>query len=344
MKVILATDTDRERWDEYLDSKPFIAPLNRFGWKAVLERSYRVRTRFLIAANRDGEVCGVLPTYAVRGVTGVPRSYSLRFGLVANNDAVASALISELGQQCQEENIESILVTSGYTSFRTPLSVNRKTTLTMELQRTAEDEWEALRSKTRNMIRKSSANGLVVERGIHNLARFYDTYCETMLPKRIPLLNLDFFATVAEVLGDRSELIVAKKDQRVIGGIFVLFGNDIAIYPWQCSLPEFQKFAPNQLLIWEAIKSCIQRRTFRLDMGESTLGGSTYLFKKNFGGTDHDVYYYSMESSRTKSRRRSIQQAAAFVGSRIPGVLIERSPDLVRRSVGRWMKSRGRIV
>ena len=348
MKVRLATEADSRRWDEYLDSAPSNAPLNRYAWKEVLERSYGVRVRFLIASNDGGDICGVLPTYSTGDFVGTTRVYSLRFGLVADSDDVANALLSHLSDLCEENGAASTLVTSGYTRRDTQLQEIRKTTILMDLAQSEEAEWKSLRDKSRNMIRKGCASNLVAEKGFHNLQDFYDIYCAVMLRKGIPIQSLHFFRTVVETLRAQSELIVAKRDDRVIGGLLILFGKDVAIYPWQCSLPESQQYATNQFLLWEAIKACLQRRMLKLDMGECVEGGSVYLFKKNFGGRPQDIYYYAGEPpGRAGNGRRSKParaRALGYLNSQIGRMLTQRSPLWLRRKAGPRVRSRGRIL
>ena len=348
MKIRLATEADSWLWDEYLDSAPSNAPLNRYAWKEILECSYGVRTRFLIASSDGGDICGVLPTYSTGDFVGTTRVYSLRFGLVADSDDIAKVLLSHLSDLRGENGAASTLVTSGYTKRDTLLQEITKTTVVMDLAESEEAEWRSLRDKTRNMIRKGCASDLVAERGFHNIRAFYDIYCAVMLQKGIPIQSLRFFRTVVETLRAQSELIVAKRDDRVIGGLLILFGKEVAIYPWQCSLPESQQYATNQFLLWEAIKACLQRGIFKLDMGECTEGGSVYRFKKNFGGRSQDIYYYAGEPpGRAGNGRRSKParaRALGYLNSQIGRTLSQRSPHWLRRRVGPLVRARGRIL
>ena len=348
MKVGLTTEADSRRWDVYLDSAPSTAPLNRYAWKEILERSYEVTTQFLIASNDEGAICGVLPTYATGDFVGTTRVYSLRFGLVADDDGVAKVLLSHLNDLWAESGAASALVTSGYTRRDTPLQEISKTTMMMDIAESEEAEWNSLKDKTRNMIRKGCARNMVAERGFHNLQDFYDIYCAVMLQKGIPIQSLQFFRTVVETLRAQSELIVAKRDDRVIGGLLVLFGKEVAIYPWQCSLPESQQYATNQFLLWETIKSCLQRGIPKLDMGECVEGGSVYFFKKNFGGRPQQVYYYADEPLRRSGNGRRSKptraRALGYLNSQIGLTLTQRSPLWLRRQAGPWVRARGRIL
>jgi hypothetical protein len=161
-------------WDAYLDSIPGNLPLNRYAWRAILQRSYRVETYFFMALDDTGDVCGVLPTYATCDFWGNTRIYSTRFGLVADDDGVANMLLSHLTNFCAENGIVSALVTSGSTRRQTSYHETSKITMAMDLCEDENAEWRALRAKTRNMIRKAQRSDLIAERGPHNLDAVYD--------------------------------------------------------------------------------------------------------------------------------------------------------------------------
>jgi len=343
MKIRLAKDADSKSWDRCLDKFPSQPPLNRYGWKAILEDSYRVKAPFFIASDQKGEACGILPTYITKDLKGKRRLYSLRFGLIADNRAILNELVSKVKNYCEENKIASNLVTSGYQRIDSGFRSIAKKTLIMELSKDEESTWRSLRDKTRNMIRKAIKSNLIAERGFHHLKEFYDIYTINMLEKGIPIHSYRFFVNISKRLKENAELIIARKNHKIVAGTLVFFSKDIAIYPFQASLPDALKFAPNDFLIWESIKSCLQRRVFRLDMGESKEGGSVYRFKANFGGRPQDVYYYTTDAEAQPSYpgRSSIISKPTFSFNR--GIS---SPLLLylRKKILLWMKVKGRII
>lgn len=348
VKVASTADADRHAWDTYVAGVPMNLPMNRYAWKEVLERSYGVKTLFLAAEDEDGQVCGVLPTYMTTGFNGTEGVFSLKGGLLAENDEASAALVSYLEGFCRERRVSSCLLTSGYVERRTPYQSTLRNTMVMDLAEDEEAQWGALRSRSRRMIRKGTASGLVAERGFHNLHQFYDIYVALMLDKKIRVHARRFFAQVAESIGSESELIVAKKDGEVVGGIFLLFGAGIATYPWVCSRPDSLALSPNQFLLWEAIRSCLARGIFTLDMGECTIGGGVYQFKKTFGGRPRDVHYYQSPPGYWANGRKSGpatgRRLTGVVAARIASKLANSSPAWARRRVGPWMRAKGRIV
>jgi hypothetical protein len=110
VKVASTADADRHAWDAYVAGVPMNLPMNRYAWKEVLERSYGVKTLFLAAEDEDGQVCGVLPTYMTTGFNGTEGVFSLKGGLLAENDEAPSTWFKLL--------IGAPVVTSGPLSGR----------------------------------------------------------------------------------------------------------------------------------------------------------------------------------------------------------------------------------
>lgn len=347
LAVRFATDADAHRWDAYLDRVPLSSPLCRYGWLKVLERSYGVTTLGFIAEDGEGSIVGLLPAYVVSDFRGRNWLYSLKFGLVADDGEAARQLMDGEQGYCSQHGIARGLIHAGYSDLDTPFAQIKKNTLALEVEDSEKAEWESLRSKTRNMIRKARQNDLVVERGFDNLPDFYDIYCTDMLDKGLGIHPFSFFQAIAYELSDDSELIVARHDGRAIAGILVAFAKDAATYPFNVSLKDSHQYAPNSLLLWEALMACVERGVSLLDMGESGEGSSVYRFKKNFGGTPRDVFYYVTEAPPMRNGIDLDFLRGVVIGlpmSHAARMVSTRGPRWVRRRVNPWVRSKGRIL
>ena len=62
MKVVYAkSDTEGERWEEFVYSSPAATCYHRWNWKQVIERSFGWPTYYLVAEDEEGRVAGLLP-------------------------------------------------------------------------------------------------------------------------------------------------------------------------------------------------------------------------------------------------------------------------------------------
>lgn len=345
VKVKLAEENDRQLWEAYLDKFPSNPSLNRYVWKEILEKSYKVETFFFVAWDDKSDICGVLPAYAVRDFRGRKRLYSLKFGLIADSNDIKSKLLDCLKTFCRKNDIVSNSVTSGYQKIPVHFKETIKKTIVLDLADNEEATWESLRDKTRNMIRKARKSGLTIERGFSNLKKFYDIYVMNMLTKDVPIHSYKFFNNICEKKKDNVELIVANINGKVIAGILILFSKNIATYPFQVSLNDYRKYAPNQLLIWEAMRVCIKKGIFTLDMGESKEGGGVYLSKINFGGNPCNIYYYNTFASQKENHDNNMRKSARILSAvRLVNSLFKNSPFWLKKKIGLWIKTKGKFI
>lgn len=329
MNIRLATDVDRNRWNAYADSSD-TPPLARYEWRNILEKTYSVATYFFIAQDEQGVVKGICPTYVSKLWGGKSMLYSLRFGLLADDETIRAVLLSHIQQFCYENQIASYLVTSGYVDSISNARI--KKTIIMKIADEEEELWNSLRNKTRNMIRKAQHAGIHIKRGFENLEEFYRVYVQRMLEKGVPIHRLDFFTNIVKALPDNAELLCAMHERRLVGGLLLLIGKKTSIYPYQASLREGEQLASNQLLIWEAMRYCRERGIAALDMGESTEGSTVYQSKINFGGKPKEVYYYHTIGEPASS-------PLPFVSKMFPYL-----PSVLKTKVGIWLKKQGRLL
>lgn len=341
MIIRLATRENSAAWDGYLDKFPGIPPMNRYAWKGILEDTYRVKTYFFIAVDEHGKVAGILPSYITTDLRNRPNLYSLRFGVVAEDKACYAGLLDFIKDFCAQKRIANDLTASGYNKIDTDYQETVKKTIVLKVPRTEEEMWRSLRDKTRNMIRKAQKSGLAAERGFRGLKEFYDLYAVNMLKKGIPIHRFEFFRNIADAMPDNASLITAKKDDKVIGGIFILHSKTSAIYPFQSSASDMRAHAPNSFLVWEAEKMCLEKGIPVLDMGESSEGGSVYDFKVNFGGVPRDVYYYTTFSHKGE---RAEPENSRKVRPSVTGRILTAIPFFMRKQAGLWLKTKGRII
>src|SRR3989338_8904241 len=204
-------------------------------------------------------------------------------------------------------------------------SAQVKKTVVMELASSADEMWKGLRNKTRNMLRKAKNAGLTIECGFENLDAFYRIYARRMLEKKVPIHSIGFFKHVAKELDGCTQLLVATHNGVPVGGMLLLMGTHTALYPYQSSTSEGERYGANQLLVWEAMRFCLARDITTLDMGESKEGGSVYQSKINFGGISKDLYYYTFQDGHSSKF------------SELPGFIFAHVPVRIRGTIGPWI-------
>lgn len=133
------------------------------------------------------------------------------------------------------------------------------TTVKIDLTKSEEDLVSEMNKKTRNLLRKAQKSGLKVEisNSFESLNIFTKIYLETMDKNDATshyFLDKPFFKKTRELLGNNLRIIKILKDEEVIScALFMNYGKYLH-YHFAGSKKEFLNLAPNNLLIFEAIK------------------------------------------------------------------------------------------
>jgi hypothetical protein len=107
LTIRLATEKDAASWDDYVNAHPEGSFFHRYGWKRLIESTYRYPGHYLLA-EEAGRVVGVLPLGEVKhllfGHSLVSVPFCVYGGVLADDDGIrgelesrAMRLASELG-------------------------------------------------------------------------------------------------------------------------------------------------------------------------------------------------------------------------------------------------------
>ena len=183
-----------------------------------------------------------------------------------------------------------------------------------------------LRKTTRHEIEKAGANKLQIEkcRDLKDLQNFYDLHIKSAKKHCIPAYPFSFFEYFTG--SPDSEIILAKKDGRVVAGSIFLFYDKFSHYFQNAVDEKYKNLGANYLILREQInKSLAKNQVF--DFGGTRIGSSLEVFKKGWGGKEHPIFElknYREESSLRQSKLRNIFNW-------LPPFLIKKlSPSLLR--------------
>lgn len=183
-----------------------------------------------------------------------------------------------------------------------------------------------LRKTTRHEIEKAKANNLQIEKcqNRKNLKDFYNLHVRSAKKHRIPAYPFSFFEYFAD--SSNAEIILAKKDGRVVAGSVFLFYDKFVHYFQNAVDEKYKNLGANYLILWEEIqKSLAKNQVF--DFGGTRIGSSLEIFKEGWGGKQYPIFElknYSEETSLRQSKLRNIF-------NHLPPFLIKKlSPHLLK--------------
>ncbi|MCP5366087.1 MAG: FemAB family PEP-CTERM system-associated protein [Hyphomicrobiales bacterium] len=276
----------RDRWDAFVQACPEATFFHRAGWHRVIEDSFGQKCHFL-AAERDGEIRGVLPLVHVRSPIFGNRLVATGFcvggapavtedGAMAALDARAVALMDELKAE--------------YLEYRDPARPHpdwpKKEGLYATFDRPIEaDEDENLKQiprKQRAVVRKALKSDLVDEVNA-DIDQFYDLYSLSMRNLGTPVFGRRFIANLVDEFGDDCDIVTVSQGGRPLSSVLNFYFKDRVMPYYTGAAPEARRTGAADLQYWRVMRRAVERGYTVFDFGRSKEGTGPYSFKKNWG-------------------------------------------------------------
>jgi hypothetical protein len=121
--------------------------------------------------------------------------------------------------------------------------------------------------------------------------------------------------------------------QPIAGGCGFRFGDEFEM-TWASSLREFNREAPNMLIYWAFMERAVAEGVKRFNFGRCTRGAGTHKFKMQWGGREHDLWWYGLATSdgvTTPSPKDARFRWAPRLWRRLPASIATKvGPSIVR--------------
>jgi FemAB-related protein (PEP-CTERM system-associated) len=298
MQVRLYTNSDRERWDNYVLSENGSSCYHLSGWKDVVEKSFAKKSYYIISEDESGNINGILPLVNLRSVLFGNFLVSLPYfnygGICAHNREAEKGLLEHavgIAKQCRAKHIE-LRHTRNY-GGNLPVKTT-KVSMRLALPGYSEDLWKSFPSKLRSQVQRPQKAGMSVRLGKEEeLDSFYSVFCENMRDLGTPVYSKKFFRNILNKFRDMSWIATVYSGEGVaVASGFLVGFKDILEIPWASSLRSYNRFSPNMLLYWRALQFGCDERYTTFDFGRSTPGEGTYRFKEQWGAQPVQLYWH----------------------------------------------------
>lgn len=180
---------------------------------------------------------------------------------------------------------------SGFKKFNTPTLPTK--TLVLDLFESEDKILSQMHHKTRYNIKIALRNGLEIKKS-QDIIFFAKEWQSCSLVQRGMFISMKgFIKSAYKSFKTKSEIIFAQKNDKIFGGLLLLFTNDTTYYMYAYSTSEGKKLFAPTLLAWEAIKISKRKQMRYFDfegifderMPIKSWKGFT-RFKKSFGGAE----------------------------------------------------------
>lgn len=315
--VTIDPHTD-ERWQQYVSAHPDALVFHLPAWLRVLEEAFDYKPTHLACEDDHGQLRGILPLFALRGVVTGHRFSSLPrtplAGPLASDDEATKALLS-----AAVENVRA--VPGAQLQFK--LDSDALNGVVKDIvgarwrqsyQITLPDRPEELRfgggrnqARLRWAIKKAARLGVVVRdaESDADLRNWYNIYLDTMRWYFVPPRPYHFFELVWRALGPLGSfrLLLAERHtaagtELLAGSMFLMYGKTV-FYSFNGRRKEQLSLRPNDALQWTAIHDACAAGYQYYDLGEVTSSHSSLAdFKSKWGATPHWLYRYYYPAPR----------------------------------------------
>lgn len=338
MEICELKQSDEKAWDEYVLKHPDSTFYHQIGWKNVVEKSYGHKPYYLLA-KENGEIKGILPIFFTKNMLFGKKMVSIPFapygGVCADDIITENALFNE-AKKLTELNYAK------YLELRTPPfkeKINQsdesiQVTSILYLDSNLDVIWKKIKRDKKRGINLAKTAQIEISRNTEKLDDFYNLYNQTMHNLGSPTHNLEFFKHVLGEFPNTTDIIVAKKSGVIVGCIFLLFFKKNIISGWSASNRKYQKFHPNDLCYWEAIKHGCENKYNVFDFGRSMPNSGVHNFKKSFGAQTKYLHYHyylnniSIIPNQTTSNVK--RQKFAQLWKNMPDILTNKLGPLLR--------------
>ena len=295
MRARPATADETREWHRLMQETGRPHLLQSTGWADVKSATGWRAERYVL--EDEGARAGCVQVLRKRLVRGVHVTYAPRGPLVddARLPQAIVALRKALGRGmtvsllCDPEAAESEALAKALADEgirRSPVYVQPRRTLLMDLTQDAETMLGAMRKKTRQYIHKAERDGVVTEKTT-DLARFHRVLRTVAERDRFGIHDLSYFASLVEAFGEALHLRMARVDGDDVGALLVIRIGDRAWELFGGWSGEHSEKRPFYLLKWHSLMQMKELGVRRYDMwglaeGDELSGVEN--FKLGFGG------------------------------------------------------------
>lgn len=267
-----------------------LVPLTRDPvWLSVLAEAFG-HTPYALEAVEEGRTVGYLPLAFVRSLLFGRFLVSLPYlnsnGMQADHETAARVLIDRAVQLADRLDARHLELRHERPCVHPALGgkMLSKVHMRMPLPGSTEALSKAVGSKVRNQIRKAEKAGLTVDWGGAGLVpAFYEVFARNMRDLGTPVYGRGLMDAILRHFPADAELCVVRQGAVPVASGLLLHGYGVSEVPSASSLREYNATCANMLLYWHMLDRAVQRGQRVFDFGRSTVDGSTYKFKKQWG-------------------------------------------------------------
>jgi FemAB-related protein (PEP-CTERM system-associated) len=283
------------QWNEYATRKG-ASIYHDTRWAPLIKNVFGQNSHHILAVG-DGKVVGILPLVQLKsllfGNFMVSMPYFNYGGVIADTEEVMLSLLNEAKKVSSRMNCSHI-------EFRFDKKVDidyqartDKVTMLLNLPEEPDDLWQAIGSKRRAQAKRPIREGAeFITGGEELLEDFYTVFSMNMRDLGTPVYSKHFFKEILKTFPENSFIAIVRLNGEPVGAGFLLGHQGQLEIPWASTLRKYNRFGINMYLYWNILKTAIEKKYKVFDFGRSSKDAGTLRFKKQWGATEKQLYWY----------------------------------------------------
>jgi FemAB-related protein (PEP-CTERM system-associated) len=275
-------------------------------WLDLITQIYGYTMIPLTATNTTGRITGLLPLCSMHSPFTGRRLVNLPFSdfcpLLAEDEASADALVDQAIQLAHEQKVKYLELRTGSNAVlarrRDLAEGNLYVRWLLPLTADPDSVWSGLRKPVQHQVKKSQKLGVRVRvaQRREDMSHYYKLHLQTRCKKHgMPAQPQSYFFALWDNFAKSGmmQILLAEFQGAVIAGMILLASGTTIRYAYGASDERYLNLAPNNLLMWTAIKlGCTQEfQTF--DMGRTACDNEGLMeFKRRWGAIKEPLAYY----------------------------------------------------
>ncbi len=294
-KIIIkqATDNDKELWDAYVNQHSEATFFHLYGWKQVLNKSFRHKCYYLYALQNE-QIVGVLPLGHIKslffGNALISTPFAVYGGVLSDNDEIKQLITDEACRLAEELTVDHLEIRNIEQQYPDWPNKELYVYFKKELADNDDDNLKAIPRKQRAMVRKGIKAGLKYDIG-KNINQFYQAYSESVRNLGTPVFSKKLFASLIDVFGDQVDVLTVTKENQLVASVLSFYYKNEVIPYYGGGTSAARSLKGNDFMYWALMQHSVKQGMTSFDYGRSKEGTGSYSFKKNWGFAPKPLFY-----------------------------------------------------
>ena len=331
--------SDRPRWNEFVFAHPEGTFFHRVEWVDVLRRAFGHPARYLLA-ERDGEICGVLPLAHLKslifGNSLISTPFCVYGGILASDASAFQALEQEACTLARTLGVQYLEMRNRQRLHADWPCKDLYVTFRKEIQPQSEANLSAIPRKQRAMVRKGIQKGLVAEVD-KTPERHYALYSQSVRNLGTPVFARKYLEVLCEVFGSDCEIRTVVSEGNAVASVLSFYFRDEVLPYYGGGSSAARPVAGNDFMYWAVMEAARERGCKTFDYGRSKRGTGAFEFKEHWGFEPQPLFYeyylVKANSMPNLSPTNPKYQRAIALWQRLPLPLTQ----LIGPAAARWL-------